>query len=268
MSITKSAGETRTERLLADLCEKSFLKLWSYPNPIKDDRKELCDVLAVFENHVFIFFDRENQLSNSPNDSSSVKWDRWKRNVVDAQIKTANGAERYIRSGRGIFLDVGLQKEFPINVDINKIIVHKIIVAHGAAEACKEFSSANVSGSLAIAYGDPKLSLSIPFMVGIDKWNPVHIFDSHNLPIIFGELDTVVDLVAYPFAMKCKTECQQQTQVSHGQMNSKNSDHVAILGANSLTIRYLLLIECTGISTFWSEFAAGLREIPRNFAST
>jgi hypothetical protein len=53
--IFKSKGVTPTERLLADLCEKSFLKLWSYPNPIKDDKKELCDLLAVFENHLFIF---------------------------------------------------------------------------------------------------------------------------------------------------------------------------------------------------------------------
>jgi hypothetical protein len=61
MAIVKSSGVTPTERLLADLCEKSFLKLWSYPNPFKDDRKELCDLLAVFENHVFIFFDREGR---------------------------------------------------------------------------------------------------------------------------------------------------------------------------------------------------------------
>jgi hypothetical protein len=60
MVIIKSEGVTPTEKLLADLCKRSFLKLWSYPNPIKDDRNELCDLLAVFENQVFIFFDRES----------------------------------------------------------------------------------------------------------------------------------------------------------------------------------------------------------------
>jgi len=44
---TKSAGVTPTERLLADFCERSFLKLWSYPNPYKDDGHELCDLLAA-----------------------------------------------------------------------------------------------------------------------------------------------------------------------------------------------------------------------------
>ena len=51
MVTIKSEGVTPTERLLSDLCERSFLKLWSYPNPFKDDRDELCDLLAVFENH-------------------------------------------------------------------------------------------------------------------------------------------------------------------------------------------------------------------------
>jgi len=56
--IVESEGVTPTERLLAELCEKYFLKLRSYPNPVKDDKKELCDLLAVFENHVFSSFPR------------------------------------------------------------------------------------------------------------------------------------------------------------------------------------------------------------------
>jgi len=52
MKITKSKGLTPTERLLSELCDLTFLKLWSYPNPCKADGKELCDLLAVFEDHV------------------------------------------------------------------------------------------------------------------------------------------------------------------------------------------------------------------------
>ena len=37
-----------TERMLAEFCERTFLKLWSYPNPYKDDGHELCDLLVVF----------------------------------------------------------------------------------------------------------------------------------------------------------------------------------------------------------------------------
>ena len=69
MEIKKSQGITATEKLLADLCEQSFLKLWSYPNPCKDDGKELCDLIVVFEDTVLIFFDREsNRLRQSHSD--------------------------------------------------------------------------------------------------------------------------------------------------------------------------------------------------------
>jgi len=46
-TIKKSSGTTPTEQLLADLCEQTFLKLWSYPNPFKDDGDELCDLLVI-----------------------------------------------------------------------------------------------------------------------------------------------------------------------------------------------------------------------------
>ncbi|WOV91353.1 MAG: hypothetical protein R1F54_01415 [Candidatus Zeuxoniibacter abyssi] len=62
MIIKKSEGVTSTERTLADICENTFLKLWSYPNPCKDNGKELCDLIAVFDNSVFIFFDRAKFL--------------------------------------------------------------------------------------------------------------------------------------------------------------------------------------------------------------
>src|SRR5215831_18256847 len=88
MNITKSSGSTPTEKLLAELCERSFLKLWSYPNPFKDDRKELCDLLAVFENHVFIFFDRESRPFDKASKDTLISWERWKRAAIDDQIRT------------------------------------------------------------------------------------------------------------------------------------------------------------------------------------
>ena len=197
MVVVKSEGVTPTERLLANLCERSFLKLWSYPNPFKDDRDELCDLLAVFENHVFIFFDRENLALGKENNDPVVRWNRWKKKVIDAQTRTAHGAERYIKNGRGIFLDKDLTVPFPIAIDREKMIVHKIIIAHGAKEACEKFSADNVYGSLGIFYGNSEAQLSFTFMIYIDKENPVHVFDSHNLPIIFSELDTFFDFSSY-----------------------------------------------------------------------
>lgn len=196
-SAAKSAGVTATERLLADFCERSFLKLWSYPNPYKDDGKELCDLLAVFGDYVFIFFDRENLLPEVPDKDPQVLWDRWKRNVIDRQVKTAHGAERYIRSRHPIFLDGKATIPFPLAIDHGKAIIHKIIVAHGAKEACEKASSQNIYGSLAISYGETEDGPTLPFHIAIDKRNPIHIFDSHNMPIVLAELDTVSDFSAY-----------------------------------------------------------------------
>lgn len=195
--IVKSEGVTSTERLLANLCEKSFLKLWSYPNPFKEDKDELCDLLVVFENHVFIFFDRESLAFSKEDNDPLINWNRWKKKAIDSQTRTAHGAERYIRSGRKIFLNKDLTIPFPFNIDLQKMQVHKIIVAHGAKEACENFSEDNVYGSLGVFYGTSNTNSPIPFMIHIDKENPVHVFDSHNLPIIFSELDTVYDFTSY-----------------------------------------------------------------------
>ena len=183
--------------MLASFCERSFLKLWSYPNPFKDDGHELCDLLAVFGEHVFIFFDRENRLTELPDKDPQVLWDRWKRNVVDRQVRTAHGAERYIRSGRPIFLDAKQTTPFPLAIDPLNVTIHKIVVAHGAKEACEQASAQNVYGSLAITYCETDGGSTHPFHIEIDKQNPIHIFDSHNVSIILSELDTVSDFSNY-----------------------------------------------------------------------
>lgn len=195
--IVKSHGVTPTERNLAALCDGSFLRLWSYPNPIRDDGKELCDVLAVFDNHAFIFFDRENKQMDNPEKDPLINWRRWERDTIESQVRTAHGAERYLRSGRGVFLDGALTTPFPHKVDWRHLIVHKIVVAHGAKEACLKASQENVYGSLAISYGSGQCGTSFPFLVHLDKEKPVHVFDSHNVGIIFGELDTFWDFTTY-----------------------------------------------------------------------
>jgi hypothetical protein len=246
MVIKKSKGVTPTERLLADLCERSFLKLWSYPNPFKDDRDELCDLLAVFENHVFIFFDRENRQFDKTDNDPLVSWERWKKKVIDAQIRTAHGAERYIKSKRGIFLDNQLKVSFPINIDVDKMIFHKIIIAHGAKEACEQFSDSNVYGSLAISYGETDKEFPFPFLIRLDKENPVHIFDSHNLPIIFGELDTFFDFSSYLDAkikainsFDALVYCGEEDLLAHYYLNYDESKKCHFIGPREKDINWV-----------------------------
>jgi len=250
MVIIKSEGVTPTERLLSDLCERSFLKLWSYPNPLKDDRDELCDLLAVFENQVFIFFDRESRHFDKTNKDPLLNWRRWKKKAVDDQIRTAHGAERYIRSGRSIFLDAALEVQFPIDIDFDKMIIHKIIIAHGAKEACEKFSDDNVYGSLAICYDLSDTQLPFPFSINIDKENPVHVFDSYNLPVIFGELDTFFDLSSYLDAkidaiksLDVLGYCGEEDLLAHYYLNFDESKNKHFIGTNRKDINCVMIGE-------------------------
>ena len=251
MNTNASMGVTPTERLLAEFCERSFLKLWSYPNPFKDDGHELCDLLAVFANHVFIFFDRENQYRDSEDVDPAVAWDRWKRSVIDRQVKTAHGAERYIKSGRPIFVDRKCEQSFPVRIDLDKIIVHKIVVAHGAKDACKAFSDSNIYGSLAISYSDDDADgFEHPFCVFIDRGNPVHVLDSHNLPIVLRELDTVHDFATYLDAkldainkFDTLTYCGEEDLLAHYLINFDRTSQEHFIGSREQEINSVMIGE-------------------------
>jgi SEC-C motif len=264
MKIIKSEGVTHTEKILADLCEHSFLKLWSYPNPFKDDSDELCDLLAVFENHVFIFFDRENQAFYKESKNLEVNWSRWKKKVIDDQTRTAHGAERYIKSGRGIFLDKDLSIPFPLSINHEEMVVHKIIVAHGAKKACEKDSEYNVYGSLAISYGENMDDPPFPFIIRVDKERPVHIFDSFNLPIIFNELDTFYDFSSYLDAKidaiksySTLVYCGEEDLIAHYFLNFDKANNKHFIGVSDKNIDWLMVGEGE-----WKDFVE--RDIYKN----
>jgi hypothetical protein len=202
--IFKSPGFTDTERFLFDLCDRTFLKLWSYPNPFRAPGKELCDLIAVFDRHVFLFFDRSHSGFERQQIDVMLTWKRWKKEAIDKQIKSARKAVRHVRQNRAdIFLDSKCQIPLPIAIPQGDITIHLIVVAHGATEACKAFSPDNVSGSLAVAYSDNLAAWdksgasSFPFLVALPRDEIVHVFDTYAVQIIFRELDTVYDLSAY-----------------------------------------------------------------------
>ncbi len=127
-----------------------------------------------------------------------MQWTRWEKEVIQKQITTAHGAARYIAEYPDkLFLDQSKTTAFPIPIPSGNISIHKIVVAHGAEEACKNFSEDNIYGSLAITYSDTPSGVDMPFLVRLDRNNPVHVFDSHNLEIILGELDTFYDFTRY-----------------------------------------------------------------------
>lgn len=212
--IIRSEGENETEKILSQICDNTFLKLWVYPNPYRKEAKELCDVLVVFENHVFIF--SVKSITFNPDKDIVDSWNRWKRKAIDDSIKQIEGAEKWVNCHPDqVFLDPQCKKKLPININLEGCKFHRIVVAHGSEEACKKFSSDNVAGSLAITYSDDfpndgEKKFDFPFMLNLPREKVFHVFDSFNLNIILGELDTISDLVWY---FEAKEEAIQKYQV-------------------------------------------------------
>lgn len=211
--IIKSRGVSNSERKLTEICDSTFLKLWTYPNPYKSDGHEMCDLIVVFEQHVFLFFDRHNtSLENYVDGDFLVAWKRWKKATIDKQIKTVIGAERYLRNPKNeLFLDAKCTQKFPIHIPREKAIVHKIIVANGATKACLNYSDDNISGSLALSYSrDNDRDSETPFTVKLKNKGIIHVFDDENMKTIFSELDTITDLLAY---FEAKEEVIKHTDI-------------------------------------------------------
>ncbi len=193
--IIKSEGFNLSEMFLANYCERTFLKLWAYPNPYKSQGIELCDILAVFEEHVFIFSIKD--VSFNTEKPTNVSWKRWKKKAIDDSIRQIKGAEKWIlKNPEKIFIDAQCTKKLPVPIDAKNCKIHRIVVAFGAEEACKNDSPNNINGSLAICYTNSKDTVA-PFHLMLPRDEVIHVFDSYNLEIILGELDTVRDLLWY-----------------------------------------------------------------------
>ena len=157
-----------SEDFVSYLCTQTFLSLWTYPTPLRDDGKELCDLLVVCDPDVLIFSVKHVELQAE--DVSGVTHKRWTRRAVTASIKQIRGAERR--------LDVVLQRvRHPGRSGLvvppkDRRRVHRIAVALGA------------NRKLPIASRD-------------DGRGFVHVFDEVALPLILGELDTITDFGEY-----------------------------------------------------------------------
>ena len=161
-------------------------------------------------------------------------------------------------------MDKDLSLPFPIEIERDNVNIHKIIIAHGAKEACEKFSDDNIYGSLAIFYGDRFPPFPTPFMIHIEKKNPVHVFDSHNLPIILSELDTIYDFTEY---IDAKIEaikshdalvyCGEEDLLAHYFLNYNKSKNKHFIGTSEKDINFLKIGEGE-----WKDFID--REIYQN----
>jgi hypothetical protein len=250
MAIQKSVGQTRTEQYLSQLCDRTFLNLWSYTNPHKADGKEFCDLIAVFENNVFLFFDRESRKFDDGGDVL-LTWERWKKEAITKQIRTAAGAKRYVLNHRDqIYLDANRTVPLPLHIPAGELRIHKIIVAHGAKEACEQFSSSNIYGSLGVTYETEPSGHSHAFIVSLDRSDPVHLLDSHNLELILGELDTVYDFQGYLAAKESAISrykrlayCGEEDLVAHYFLNFDPESKSYMIGPKEEAYDFVMIGE-------------------------
>lgn len=202
---------TASERYLAKLCRQSFLRLWSWPNVFRDQHfgtatigKQVCDLLVVFDNHIFIFSDKYCEYPNSGDVTRD--WARWFKRAILKSAEQVWGAERWLRNFPDrLFLDKFCKERFPITLPPTQTVVfHRIVVAHGSATRCME--NFGGSGSLLINpslidkdHYDPSRALFAPFTIGSlsDQKAFVHVIDDFSLDILLTTLDTAPDLAKY-----------------------------------------------------------------------
>lgn len=207
--VVRGEGRTPAERYLALLAERSFLNLWSFPSPHRDqkvgsDGKEICDLLIVCGDHVLIFSEKTYSW---PSASTEIAWSRWYRKAIKKSADQIRGAERWIRDFPDrIFLDPACQQPLPISLPPpDRMRVHGIVVAGGAGEACREYFNGG-RGSLAInplikddEHWDREKHRIDPFWVGdVDSSGSfIHVLDDGSLDIVMRELDTITDFTDY-----------------------------------------------------------------------
>ena len=210
-AIVRSEGSTATERYLATLADRTFLNLWSYPNPYRSqklggagDGKEICDLLVVCDPHILIFSEKDITWTDKTVD---VAWSRWCRRAVFDAAGQLNGAERWLNEFPDrVFLDKLCEVPFPLALPApERRRIHRIVVARGAKEAGRNFFGGGLGTFVVLPslkganHHTPGTENFMPFAIGdIDPAGDfVHVFDDVSLDIVMRELDTISDFTEY-----------------------------------------------------------------------
>jgi len=159
-----------SEQFVYQVCQKSFLSLWSYVNPQgRTPGKELCDILVVFDPHVIVVSVKEVELKDSGN--VAVDWDRWLRRAVDSSKKQIAGAIRWLAKAKAVTPKDGTEG-LPLP-PVDRRVYHRIAVAFGGRREVPLTSSD----------GEDE-----PF---------VHVLDERAFYLLLRHLDTIADFTQY-----------------------------------------------------------------------
>lgn len=166
-----STGLTPSEQFVTELCHQAFLKLWTHPNPIGKNGKELCDCLIVCGRHIIIISVKEIQFKET---DGTTGWDRWRRKAIDASTDQIWGAERWLTDAEQVTRKDGRIITLPPK---NARTVHRIAVSLGA------------KGQAPVRWGE----LGHGF---------VHVCDEFSIQGMFKYHDTITDFINYLLAVE------------------------------------------------------------------
>jgi hypothetical protein len=159
-------GVTPSEKFVASICERSFLKLWTHPNPKGKNNKELCDCLIVCGPHIIIISVKECEYKDT---GDKTGWERWERAAIEKSASQIWGAERWLRAVNHVVRHDGRKISLPSTTER---IYHRISISLGG------------KGKVFLKWGE----LGNGF---------VHVCDEYSVGIIFGALDTITDFVNF-----------------------------------------------------------------------
>ncbi|CBJ50349.1 hypothetical protein [Ralstonia solanacearum] len=161
-----TSGLTPSERFVAGLCERAFLRLWTHPNPKGKKGKELCDCLIVCGPHVVIISVKDNEYRET---GDKTGWERWTKPAIEKSEAQIRGAERWLDTVDHVERADGRPITLPLR---DKRLYHRVAVALGSR------------GEIPLKWGDSGSGF-------------VHVCDEYSIGALFFVLDTITDFVEF-----------------------------------------------------------------------
>lgn len=156
------------ENFVSEIGYKTFLSLWSFPNPLGKNSKELCDFLVICDPYIIIFSVKHIQIKESGNEEVDIL--RWKKRAIEDSAKQLYGAETFIRS------------------------VNKITLKDRTTEVLLPEKSQRIIFRISVSIGR-----GTKFPLHQENFGKgfVHVFDEKSIFTILKELDTITDFTNY-----------------------------------------------------------------------
>ncbi len=160
----------QSEQFVYETCQRSFLSLWACVNPQgRTPRKELCDILVVFDPHVIVISVKNIALRSLGDESANRS--RWERRAIDESVRQIDGAIRALGDA-----DHVTRKDGKVGLPLpppGRRVYHRVAIAFG--------------GRREVSIGIRRKGEG-PF---------VHVFDERSFSLLLRHLDTISDFVAY-----------------------------------------------------------------------